>query len=88
MKLVGNPNLHGARRAVPGMAGFTGEGPFGAHCADCVHVDARSRRRGRNGLTGKCFKYSALMRGATGPAFNLSEPACKYFEAAPKRAWS
>jgi hypothetical protein len=88
MKLVGNPNLVGWKRAVAGMASFSGEGPFGAHCADCAHVDGRSRRRARGGVTGRCFKYSALMRGATGPAFNLSEPACKYFEAAPKTAWS
>jgi hypothetical protein len=86
MGLVGNPNLVGQRRAVAGMASFSGEGPFGAHCVDCVHVDGRSRRRARNGVTGRCLKHQAMMRGQVGPAFSLAEYACKYFEAAPKRA--
>jgi hypothetical protein len=85
MRLVGNPNLVGQRRAVAGMASFSGEGPFGAYCVDCVHVNGKSRRGGRNGPMGRCLKYSALMRGAVGPAFNLSEQACKYFGPAPKR---
>jgi hypothetical protein len=89
MGLVGNPNLViepnlVSPRAVAGMASFSGEGPFGATCAACVYVEAKSRRSARNGLTGKCVKYSALMRRVRGPAFSLAEQACKYFEPAPK----
>jgi hypothetical protein len=84
MKGVGNPHLTGDTRvAVAGMAFFSGTGPAGAHCCDCLHVDGKSRRGG----TGRCLKHRAMMRGKAGPAFELDTRACKYFEAAPRKAW-
>jgi hypothetical protein len=68
MRLIGNPNLVvGQRRAVAGMASFSGEGPFGAKCAACLCADDKSRRGGRYGLTGKCCKYSALIAARAVP---------------------
>jgi hypothetical protein len=88
MRLIGNPNLMGPKLvAIAGMAFFSGTGPAGARCIDCIYVDAKSRRREKTGvLKGKCLKHCALMRGAAGPSFELHTPACKYFERAPSAA--
>ena len=86
MRLIGNLNLAGEKRiALAGMAGFSGGGPAGACCSSCLYVDARSRRHVKGRLTGKCLKYSALMRGVAGPAFPLNTPSCSYFEPGEKR---
>ena len=88
MRLMGNPNLIGPKLvAIAGMAFFSGTGPAGARCIDCIYVDAKSRRREKTGvLKGKCLKHCSLMRGAAGPSFELNTPACKYFERAPNAA--
>jgi hypothetical protein len=89
MKLIGSPYLTGEpRAAIAGMAFFSGTGPTGATCVDCVYADDKSRRRDKTGLNGKCLKYASLMRGKSGPRFDLSAAACRYFEPAPKRAQS
>jgi hypothetical protein len=81
MRLVGDQNLVGARQiAVAGMASFSGEGPPGTHCSGCLHADRKSRRHVKGRLMGKCLKYSALMRGVIGPAFELSMGSCRYFK--------
>ena len=85
MKLIGNPHLHGAMTALPGMAFFRGTGPLGTHCVDCLYVDPKSRRRTKaDGLTGKCTKFSELMH-RIGPAFPLSMSSCRYFEPSGRR---
>ena len=80
---VGNPHFTGSRQvAIPGMAGFAGEGPPGTTCVQCVCVDPGSRRRTRDGLKGKCLKYTALMIGApVSPSFNLHTASCVFFKA-------
>jgi hypothetical protein len=78
-KLIGNPNLHGAQTAIAGMAYFSGTGPLGMDCIECIFVDPKSRKRARGGVIGKCMKYAELMR-RIGPAFPLGTASCKYFE--------
>jgi hypothetical protein len=89
--LIGSSNLTGERRiAAPGMAGFSGEGPLGAHCSDCLFFDRASKRRRKGVLWARCHRYTQLMGGQSGPAFPSNMAACKYFELAPNaaRTWA
>jgi hypothetical protein len=85
MKRIGNPHLHGALTAIPGMAHLHGTGPAGTHCNACAFVDPESRRRTKaDGLCRKCQKFAALMR-FVGPSFPLLSDSCRYFEPAAKQ---
>jgi hypothetical protein len=74
------------RRTAPGMAFWSGSGPAGKTCGDCVHLGYWASRLNRSGApTGSrrskgCAKYHALT-GVHGPAINPCLLACKYFAA-------
>ena len=67
-----------------GMAHFSGTGPDGACCDDCVffrHNKKRSKASlfGRP-LAGRCAKHAELM-GEQGKEFPATAPACRYYGA-------
>ena len=71
------------RRTKPGMAFWTGTGPQGASCRECVFwgLGRKFKRDTWGELRPRvCLKYSALMRGAKGPGVPHHMDACKYFE--------
>lgn len=89
-----NPNLtiahsermrHWIAATPPGMAHWSGTGPKGRSCRECVHFInegyyAASNAHSANGLKpGRCRKYTALM-GFNGKKFQHRTASCSHFE--------
>ncbi len=80
----------GIRETPPGMAHWTGTGPKGKVCRECVHYvsDARysanSPGHAKNQLKpGWCKKTKELQGGMKGPVFPTESKACRHFEESP-----
>lgn len=73
------------RNTFEGMAFFSGTGPFGATCGQCIFWSYYRQHRDRAGNSTKtmfrkgCAKYHALT-GKHGAIVPAGAAACKYFE--------
>jgi hypothetical protein len=63
----------------PGMAFFSGSGPFGETCGNCEHLGTTSKDRKK----ARCAMYKKLT-GRRGEEVDRRNAACKYFEGKPK----
>ena len=64
----------------PGMAHFGATGPASKQCRECEHfVHAGYWADDGNIKPGRCAKFAALMRLASGPAFPATALSCKFF---------
>jgi hypothetical protein len=64
-----------------GMAHFAGSGPPGTTCGDCLHIEGTIK----NGESkARCAMFRKLT-GRKGEIIDPKYPACKYFEAKPKK---
>ena len=62
-------------QSVPGMAYFSGTGPPGTTCDNCVFFKIETESHSR----GSCLKYVEFT-GKIGPKFYRYKSSCKYFE--------
>ena len=76
------PGLPDKADLVPGMAHYSGSGPFGMTCGDCISFGYYRRSNAKKKHCG-CSKYRDLMR-QNGPAIRSDCRACKYFQQKPK----
>ena len=69
----------------PGMAFWSGTGPAGTTCRECINYDythsyySANSKHGDTLKPGPCRKYGVLM-GRVGPSVPYNTPSCKYFE--------
>jgi hypothetical protein len=84
-KLEGVPDRDSVH---PGMAYFSGTGPWGATCGKCLHRGYQTKIYDRHGnvLTLRKTKACAIYKQLTGSVGHVVRPewpACKYFEPIP-----
>jgi len=88
-----NPEIERKRRAtMPGMAHWSGGGPDGKTCRECVHWTGCGHDPGYYSDRAwaptlkprSCAKYRSMMRGDIGPAVPHHMPACRHFETNPE----
>ena len=79
----------GMRRTVPGMAHWSGTGPKGTTCRECLHYTyegryaSNSKKHPAGGLKpGRCKKYQDLKK-MKGKPFAHHKPSCRHFEPHP-----
>lgn len=85
-----NPQLAEFQRRTPsGMAHWSGSGPEGVTCRECLHWNncgvqsgyyAKGGKRGGVLKPRRCRKYKSMMQGRQGDAVPHETAACKYFE--------
>jgi hypothetical protein len=73
-------------QTAPGMAHWSGSGPLGTTCRECVSWgwSKKFRRDSWGELSPRlCSKFIRLSGGKKGDPVHHSKWSCKYFEAAP-----